>query len=308
MIVACPSCHARFRLDERRLSRARSVLRCSRCGQTFPAPLRPAAARRSAPPAEGESLSFAFDDEDDWEREPLADAGGEEDFLAPRPQAKPPKRRAPRGSPELILEDDLSAEETLPTVRAERGDDEEGEERPAATISLKPLFVFLLLVVTGYAVFARALYANPKWAADLVGEIPMVGAVPLERSLDSSVALIELLGRHERTKDGGLVFIVTGKAVNRSGSRLRSVQVRTTLFDGGGNVVGRQVTFCGNTVRTDLIRNLTVSQVAILAGLKPPQSFSVQPSGTCPFVGIFTHAPGALASFSTEVAAVQRHG
>jgi hypothetical protein len=61
-------------------------------------------------------------------------------------------------------------------------------------------------------------------------------------------------------------------------------------------------------VRPDLIRNLTLSQVVILAGLKPPHSFGVQPSATCPFVSIFTEIPAALASFSAEVAAVQGHG
>jgi predicted Zn finger-like uncharacterized protein len=313
MIVACPACHARFRLDERRLSRTRSLLRCSRCQHTFPAPARPSAPERPAATTEGETLRFAFDDDDDWTDDPLEESAGEEPFLVPHSE-KRKRRGARRAGAEVEVEDAFAAEETLPALRIEDDEDDGGEngddreERRGATLSLKPFFVFLLLVVTGYAVFARTLYANPRWTAELTGELPMIGGDPIERSPERKVALIELAGRHERTKDGGLVFVITGKAVNQSDSRLQSVQIAATLFDGDGNPIGREVIFCGNTVRTDLIRNLTVSQVTILAGLKPPHYFSVQPAATCPFVSIFTDVPAALASFSVEITAVQRHG
>lgn len=305
MIIVCPHCQSRFRLEENRLSRGRPMLRCSRCRGTFLAPAGKARHRPSRP-VEEESLSFSFDDEDDWDDSPLA-------------QDKPTKGE--RGAeltheegPTDAGQDFADDEELLPgdanLTQLDFADDEEdeAEDLPRSRISVKPVFVFLILVVAAYGLFARALYADPSWAIKIMATTPLIGDDLSERELDREVAVMNLQGRHERTKDGKMVFFITGTAMNESGSRLSKVQVESTLYDAQDNLIDRKATYCGNTVRVDLIRSLSVAQVKILSGLKPPHRFGVQPGATCPFVTIFTNPPAALASFRTEVANVEHQG
>ena len=42
------------------------------------------------------------------------------------------------------------------------------------SISLRPVFVFLFLVVGAYALLARALYADPEWTRQLVDRVPLM--------------------------------------------------------------------------------------------------------------------------------------
>ena len=119
------------------------------------------------------------------------------------------------------------------------------------------------------------------------------------------VALIEVQGRYERTKEGKLVFLITGKAVNRSAESLRGVQVISRLYGNGAASVEEQISACGNPMEAR-IGDLSIHQVAILRAIKPPADFSVQPGGQCPFVAIFLDVPPSVATFSTEVARAQR--
>lgn len=275
------------------------MLRCSRCEKVFPAPVTKAKPRPARAP-ERESLSFAFDDEDDWTAN--APPGSAE-----RGELRPQGIGGHRLGETIDFSEDEDLLDGMDIPDDEFPDDEEDDTRRGG-VRLRIVFLFLVLVITAYALFARTLYANPGWAIELMASVPLIGDDLRERKLDREVTLIELHGHHERTKDGTLVFLITGKALNESGSRLRNVQVAATLFDGAGTPVDRRVTFCGSTVRTDLINNLSVSQVEILGGLKPPQRFAIQPGEKCPFASIFIDAPATMASFAAEVANVQHQG
>src|SRR5215475_12494856 len=100
MIIECPHCLTRFRLDSAQLSDSRSMLKCARCGRVFPAPGQSLPARpRAKPQPREQNLSFAFDDDDDeW--------------------------RAPELAPEHVSEESL---------RLNVPDEEEAAERPLSS-------------------------------------------------------------------------------------------------------------------------------------------------------------------------------
>ncbi len=353
MIVECPNCHTRFRLDEQRLTEPRAQLKCARCQHVFAAPAaRPAPAPpdsaptpkraapsrppRAVPPVE-ETLSFSFGDEDEeWRAGDSLGASGvpEEQFSLGvgskvQPPA-PPRRQPPRPAAvedDLFLRvDDDEAPTVVPegeTVAADDIDedvaddvedvandveDEEMAESGGGSISLRPVFVFLLLVVAAYAVLARTLYANPEWAQQITHDLPVLGNDVRDRTLNRSVALIGIQGQYERSKDGALVFLVSGLAHNQSAVSLDKVQIIARLFDAQSRQIDEQMVYCGNSVRRELLRDLSTPQIAVLKGLKPPQRLGVQPGEKCPFVTIFTDVPPAVASVTTEVATAQRHG
>lgn len=314
MIIQCPHCSARFRLDERKLSGRRQLLKCSRCRRVFPAagpslePKSPALGRPSPPPPpEQESLSFSFDDDEDWSAGATVTTDVLDEPFLLDPQEAPTER-------------DRRAEEVdppPPPAQPERADDltfadpadeeEEEDEMSGGSISLKPVFLFLLVVVGAYGLFARALYADPDWARRILERVPLMGEGLQGRTLNRKVVLRGVEARYEATKEGASVLLVTGHAHNQSTTAINSIQVVTKLFDGEERLIGEQLAFCGNAVRSELVRDLTIRQIAILKGLKPPQRFSIRPDEECSFVTFFTDLPAAPATFTSEVAATQAH-
>jgi len=319
MTIECPHCATRFRLDPAQLSDSRSMLKCARCRRVFPAPGRSQPTRpRSKPTSREENLSFVFDDDDEWRASELApEHVPEEPFLlnvsapeadpAPEPPPKPTRPSAapppppPREELELVRGDDADE----PEIDAVTDDDGPAPQRVGGGISLRSVFVFLMLVVCAYGALTWTLLDDPYWAARLTQTLPVIGKEVRERAVGQDVALIEVEGRYERTKEGRLVFVVTGKAVNHSAESLRGVQIVSRLYGPSDRPIDEQVTACGNPMEAH-IGDLSIHQVAILRGIKPPPDFGVQPGGQCPFVAIFLDVPPATGAFSTEVARAQR--
>jgi len=321
MTIECPHCLTRFRLDPAQLTDNRSMLKCARCRRVFPAPGQsPPARPRSKPAAREQNLSFVFDDDDEWRAPELApEHVSEEQFLLnaspaeptpePPPQpARPPSARPPATPPPLLPDEELELVRGDDSVEEDvdrPADDGRAAERAGGGISLRSVFVFLVLVVSAYGALTWTLLDDPYWAARLTQTLPVIGKEVRERAVGQDVALIDVQGRYERTKEGRLVFVVTGKAVNHSAESLRGVQIVSRLYGAGDRPLDEQVIACGNPMEAR-IGDLSIHQVAILRGIKPPPDFGVQPGGQCPFVAIFLDVPAATGAFSTEVARAQR--
>jgi predicted Zn finger-like uncharacterized protein len=319
MIIECPHCLTRFRLDPAQLSDSRSMLKCTRCRRVFPAPGRaPSTRARPKPAPREENLSFAFDDDDEWRAPELApEHVPEEEFLlnasppaasedadepAPPPAAAAPPARRPRHE-DLVLEDDADdSDSDGDDAEAERGDE---RMREGGNISLRSVFVFLVLVVCGYGALTWTLLDDPDWTARLTQTLPLIGKEVRDRTAGHDVALIDVRGSFERTKEGKLVFLITGKAVNHSAESLRGLQIVSKLYGTTDRAFDEQIIACGNPMEAK-IGDLSIHQVAILRGIKPPPDFSVQPGGQCPFVAIFLDVPATTGAFSTEVGRAQR--
>jgi predicted Zn finger-like uncharacterized protein len=298
MIIECPYCSTRFRVDEQRL-RGHSLLKCSSCTRVFPIPGTKGPVLRvpqpePAPPED--NLSFEFDD-DDWQDEPTnePDLLGEQYTL----NVEPPSRGGDSGPSEDVVPDD---EEWVETEREDEGE----EDEEAMRVQLKPVFVFLLLVVSGYATLAWTLRNNPVWTASLAQSLPIIGGQLKHDRLKGSIALENVRGRYEHTKEGKLVFLITGAAVNQSTETLTSVSISLGLFDAADRIMAQEVTTCGNPARAELIRELSIQQVAILKGIKPLEEILVQPGERCPLVSIFLEVPATVSAFSAEVVGASR--
>jgi predicted Zn finger-like uncharacterized protein len=318
MIIECPHCLTRFRLDPAQLTDSRSMLKCARCRHVFPAPGRTPPARPRPKPAarEDQNLSFTFDDDDEWRAPELAPEDvPEEEFLlnvpdgdadpAPTPPARPPRPAPPRPRREavdLVRDDD---DDDFADEAAAADDDEDPPMRQRGGISLRSVFVFLVLVVSAYGALTWTLLDDPDWAGRLTRTLPVIGKEVRERTVGQEIALIDVEGRYERTKEGKLVFLITGKAVNHSAESLRGVQIVSKLYDTGQRPLDEQVIACGNPMEAK-IGDLSIHQVAILRGIKPPPDFGLQPGGQCPFVAIFLEVPSTVGTYSTEVSRAQR--
>lgn len=336
MIIECPHCATRFHLEARQLSGSRSMLKCARCRRVFPAPGQSPSPRRAKRPAADDNMSFAFDDDDEWRAPELtSDDVPEDAFLLnapadPAPAGAPRPRRPPRPArqvpeQESLRFDDGDEDEDVEGALEPAADGDEAaddtaaeeftlDEEPAAEadaarrrggISVRSVFVFLAVVVCGYGALTWSLLDDPDWAGKLTRGIPVIGASLRDVSAGDDIALVDVHGRYERTKDGKVVFVITGRAVNQSADTLRAVEIVASLQDAGERQLERQVTACGNALEAK-IRELSVHQVGILRSIKPPP-LGVQPGGNCPFVSIFLDVPNGTATFTTEVGRAQRY-
>jgi len=309
------------------------MLRCSRCSHVFPStdtapaparPKRPAPPVPTTPKAKADPLSFSFDDDADWTRETLdLEDIPEEQFslnLADEPvtEAAPeqrPKRKAesrPQRAPEPPAPPKAAArprppkEDPLADMRWDDPTDEADSEVSRTGIRLRTIFIFLILVVSAYAVLARTLYGNPDWGNRLMRSFPPLAGTGNDRLLNRRVQLIDLEARLRRTKEGDDVFFITGNAVNNASVPLRNVEILARLLDKDGNQLQDRIGFCGKTIPDKMLRDLSSQQVTIISGIRPNKSFMIQPGEKAPFVIVFVNPPNAVAEFTTQVVSAQR--
>jgi predicted Zn finger-like uncharacterized protein len=321
VIIACPNCLTRFRLDTERLPQPRPMLKCSRCRHVFPGPWAGGKTRRpraaaAEPASEPETRSFLFDDDDDWHHPgPSAPETREKEFAldvedAPgtpplaavrRPEIVPTRPAEPAAAPNppvVAPEMSWSDNEDEPQV-------EVPVEKQPFRISLRPVLILLVLVVASYAVLARTLYANPEWAYGLIRRVPVLGDGLKSQLFNDQVDLIKVEGGYQRTKEGKVFFLVKGEALNHAAVPLTRVQVVARLLDQNGNVLQEKPTFCGSSVPLAVLRDLSLDAMAIIPHLKPSDRMVIDPGQTSPFVIVFTDVSAPVAELTTEVIAAQ---
>ncbi len=309
MIIECPYCTTRFRLDEKSIAGRTPALRCSQCHRTFPLPPQLAAKKNPDEP------SFSYGDEEDGTREP------NEQFAFATGQ--PPEDDQPGETQRSLFAEDLGSpagevrdDNELWIDETDAVDDEDYEIDPedaaedplTRSIQIRPVLLFLMLVVAGYGLFAWTLHTDPEWAQRMVQQLPLLGSQIQANRLNDEIELVDLEGRYERTREGNLIFLITGRALNQHDEPLRAIRVAFQLLDGAGAHVAKQSTTCGNPLRVELIRDLTIQQVAILRGWgsKPPKEATVQPGASCPLVSIFIDIPETITDFAGRVVQARR--
>lgn len=320
MIIACPNCLTRFQLDANRLPTPRPSLRCSRCQHTFPGPWATAKPRRPRTTPEltddNDTPSFSFEEDDDWQHDPTSTIPDTEQFSLDVEDTGTNRAPTPSPEPPVIIPGAPAAATPAPVDPSTMSwDDEEAAEpavskRPAEKgpmrISLRPVLILLVIVVAAYAVLARTLYANPEWADELVGRVPVVGVGLNNQLLNDQVDLIKVEGSYQRTKEGRTFFLITGQALNTSAVPLTQVQVVARLVDHNGAVLQEKPTFCGASVPVSVLRDLSLHAMEIIPHLKPSDRSVIHPGERSPFVIVFTDIATPIAEFTAEVVAAQR--
>jgi predicted Zn finger-like uncharacterized protein len=329
VIVQCPYCATSYQLDPARLTSKSPMLKCSRCRHVFAAPTSkrrgstPPSPRRAARTAD-ENLELPFDEptwKDEAEPSPSADLkiSEPEEAFTLGVDEKPDDLALP----ETPAEEEAAVVTPRATARhqeeePERGEeaevepDEEPEEEEAVeeprrrgVSTVTPILIFLAMVLAGYGLLTRALFASPTLCDKLVGRLPLIGRLGDDRLLTRKVALSDVVGSYQRIKDGKEVFVITGKALNTAPVALRSVQIVGRLFDAGGQALDEKVIYCGNVISAKVLKDLTPRELSILQKLSPPTRFMIEPGESSTFVIVFMDPPRAAAEFSAQVVAAQ---
>ena len=336
MIVECPRCRARYRVESDVLAQDQTF-KCSRCSHIFAheaptavepqapaqrpidAPLsqaRHAEVRREPVRQQAESLAFTFSDA----AQP-ADATGEaiSPPPIPPPPPPPPLRRAVAEEPDFSFDDeDVDAPASVVDEAPEPADDPDDEprfvrgeddlrvERESAGSTGRPYLVYLTVLVIGYAIFTLDLLNHPARAEKLLASVPIIGNVLSEdHLLQARIQLQDVEGVYQQIKEDRLVFIVSGRAVNTSNEALKGVQIESTIVDAGDHRVETKSIYCGNAMSLKIVKDLSPKEISLLQRLEPTKRFEIRPGESAGFSVVFLNPPRGLKEFTARVAAAQ---
>jgi predicted Zn finger-like uncharacterized protein len=310
MIVECPRCNARYRVEEEILNE-QPTFKCSRCSHVFvyelPAPPRPPRADPARPSAE--SLPLPFGDSPRTGRSTAAVETATAEGEVPDPDFtfdEPARDEAP-GLGGVEEPDPDGFDEVEEEPRFVRGEDELRIEEEGSEHPLRPWLAFLALLLLVYANAALYLRNHAETALGVLGRIPLIGSLLVEdRFVQNRVLLENVEGSFQRLKDERVVFVVTGRAVNTARQPVRGVQIESTLYGAAGDPLETRSIYCGNAMSMKIVKDLSTKEVSLLQRLEPPQRFEIQPGESAGFTVVFTSPPQGLREFSARVVAAQK--
>jgi predicted Zn finger-like uncharacterized protein len=297
MIVECPTCHTRYRLDDALVAGKDPLLQCSFDNCLFRLPFAAAAGTGSLRSLTDASLrsSPANEEPDPTQKE------NQLLFSLPDLSTAPESGSLDKTQDRLALQEQEEPLFILPPTEP-------------ISFSLRSFFVFFAVVALCYGAFSLYLSTNPVRTGTFLGaanrvRLPLVGKLFVADQLfPRKINLINLKGRYQQIKDNKQAFIISGQAVNTAPVTVHSIQVEGRIFNGNGGEVGRKIIFCGNEISIKVVENLSSQEISILQKLVPPKHFGVPPGKAASFLIIFTNPPADIKEFSCRVVTARNEG
>jgi predicted Zn finger-like uncharacterized protein len=321
MIIECLNCHSRFRLDDARIGKGETRLRCSVCKHTFVFSL-PAAAPGAVPaPQETGSPASAID-------RPAAPAARS----AAPPQASPaaaiPPARERQNAGRLadLFEDlpDVSegvaggAEspplmEDKPQGFAGRSARSSVPYNPlgfekAAALTRRPsswarfLWGLVILVLLLGALFAAVWMWVPGYLPESL-RFPAMAGKTSARTAETRLILQGVSGSFIPSQKFGPIFVVRGEVRNEYPENRSFLQLRGTILDEKGEKVASRESYAGNLPGNEVLAGLAPEQVEGLLQNRSGTEVSnvgVTPGKAVPFLIVFHGLPESISEFTVE--------
>ena len=324
MIVECPACHTRYRVNHPEAITATSIFQCSQeeCNQEFSlsletfqgqnrvsaTPVEDFASDRDLFPAPPESPSRSDSSRQppiaasfSTSRQTVNDFDEEDDFTA-LTEENVPARSFASLSPSITSA--TTTESKFPPFT------DADMDTPAETaFSIWPLLTllgFLVLLYLGVSYYCRNHVAATE---AMLARLPIIGA-PFSASQFSvqNLKLSDLKSSLWLTKDNKRVFAVAGKVTNIAPVPASKLEIVGEIYDQTGEIVGRQKIFGGTETVPEVLPNLTIREIEILLKLAPPKQFNIPPGQGINFLLVFFHPPSQVAELSCWVEDVQFGG
>jgi hypothetical protein len=148
-------------------------------------------------------------------------------------------------------------------------------------------------IVCFWWVLSLSLQGNPARSLERLAELPLIGRlVESDRILTSQLQVVDLVGGLDYIRDNQLAYVVSGKAVNRTGQDLRIMEIEGGLVVNGSET-RRQRVYAGNQARAT-IRDLSASEVEMLLRLEPNRRFRIRPDESATFLLVFPDPPSGF--------------
>jgi predicted Zn finger-like uncharacterized protein len=270
MLITCPECRTKYRVDEEKISSETVKLRCSRCGFVFTA--RP-------------------------EEEP-----------APEPEAATEEDQASTEAGPSEQQEEAEAEDSF--YEEIIGSAEPGYNLEQKVALKKPGLLWILTILLVVALGAGAYVLYPAWmhwipfldAGQSQQTVPQKEET--SRSAIKNIELRDVSQYMVQNEKIGRLLVIEGKAVNESSAPKKMIKVEANLFGSKGEIIESKSFLCGNTVslfqlqvmdRQELLSALT-SKTGVVTN-----NNNVGPGEAVEFMTAFIQPPDSLTEFSLRV-------
>ncbi len=272
MIIQCPRCQTKWRLDESLLSEDGSMVRCSRCGHeylAFPPP--PEAGHEldepAGPPEADDLVDFLS------ESGPAADAALDE-------LGEVAKGGWGRRIAVIVLLIVILAGLAL-----------------GAILFFKGRGVHLDRDYLGFDIYTvMPSFLKPKSAAP-------DKAAEAERGV-SRLHLDQVEGEYKNTAKSGQVFVIRGKVVNAFDQPVSEIKLRGFLHAGKNRNVAAKVVYAGNVLSDQDLNEMTpevIDQLLLNPLGQGKANTNIAPGGEVDFMIVFFDLPKGLTEYTVEV-------
>lgn len=322
MLVQCPKCLTRYRVDDDRVSTASPIFRCTRCHHIFELGLNPDGrlSQETIPPPSGASeadeeesreLSFSFpprekreEKEEAVNQTPFTLSGEKQPFTIPEENQTTRSWTLPETHPEFQedLQEPLVSEEEREVPKEERGTTVSLDLYQEKTASTLPYLSLFGLLVIASSLLTITHQSHPRTIESAIKAVPWLSSSLFRnKHLRQGVKLQSLRPSFQTIVGNREVFVVSGVAVNRNPVSVREVQVEASIYNGEGKEIERQVIPIGNPISSKLIRDLTAQDIPFLQKLSPPKRFEILPEDSRGFAIVFLKPTGEIKEFSCRV-------
>ncbi len=280
MIVQCPNCDTRYRLDETRLDQDGAQVRCSRCSHVF----------FVSPPRPEDDADVVQDSEFDWLKD--VNLGGGSEQGEDSAQESPP---------------DLSYEKKDGNIALEIQPSEQPRTRAVTWVLAGIALVSLLL---GALLYFPALKDSLRsWFSSAEPEVPIQQPEVMAGEEASQISLQNVRQYFVSNEKIGQLFVVEGKARNDFPTAMELIKIEANLFDEQGEVVQRKEFLAGNTV--SLFQLQILSEEELEAALQAKvgilsNNTNLRPGMDVPFMVVFPNPPETIQEYGLKVIEARR--
>jgi hypothetical protein len=236
-------------------------------------------------------------DADGWEvGDDESISGAARSIAVETPLREQPRRQSRRQLRVTDTEEELADDVGIP--------DEESAPVYNRSITHTARFFLLLILLAGFVFCAITLliHGAPASSSVALSHLPLVGErFVMPATPAKLVALRGVDAGYQHSKEGQLALVISGTAENVGATSLSKVQLTAALRDGQRRSLASRAVYCGNSVSTGMVSQMTPHEIEFFQKLEPAGTFSLEPSAECRFVAVFMNPPKTAHSYDVSV-------
>ncbi len=260
-----------------------------------------------APDKEDEEISSLVSEEEDFTLEDISDEEISTDDV----------ESASQWEEEEIASSEMKEMEEIPfDEESEQPEEEETEffeEEFTPVVSQKKkrpslaLLILLIAVSIGGGIYAAITFLGPLKSGFTIPYLNiMIGGEKSaqEDAGNLKIALLNVKGDFEDSKEAGPLFIIKGHVRNDYSKDRSFIRVKGFLHDKSGKMVKTKSVYCGNILTKTELEDLPVTEInkkLLLQSGMNQSNVKISPAKMVPFMVVFESLPGELGEFSVEV-------
>ncbi len=327
MIIVCPECSTKFKVNTDRIPEGGAKVRCARCKQVFTIqkPLEPeesiateAIQEVAAPPTDSDETAaddstFSYDMFKELDSEPTAEEKVEEEQeedddnfsyaeLAKELAAAAAADAGASNTEEVAAE----TEKETTTVAKPKTPKQPATEKKggpiASIIRILLLLILGILIIGGVFVYINGTDQLNQTIQQILGQ-------QSDRPVQTGqITLSELEGKFILNEQAGELFLIRGEAINSFSDARAAIQVKGVIFDQNGKPLRQKTVFCGNPISDKELLTLSFAELEKIMGNqfgKELSNMKINSKQPIPFDIIFKDLPKDLSEFSVKVTSSQ---